>query len=228
MDSDQQKREAAEKALEYVASGMLVGLGTGSTASIFVQLLGAALRRKEFTDIAAVCTSRATEELARREGFNLIDFTRIDEIDLTIDGADEIDDQLRLIKGRGGALLREKIVEQMSKEFVVIADETKRVQRLGTGPLPVEVVRFSSANIERWLQGHNLVASIRRTGKEPFVTDEGHHIIDVRPPAEMDVAMFHSRLKEHAGVVETGFFGHEATRALIATPRGVEVMERRS
>src|SRR6059058_5121236 len=143
MSAEQQKIEAGREALRFVFSGMSLGLGTGSTAKEFVTLLGDALKRGELRDIRCTCTSTQTEEQARSLGIPLHPLAEIAPLDLAVDGADEIDAQLRLIKGRGGALLREKIVEQQAKQFIVIADESKIVNRLGVGVLPVEVTPFA-------------------------------------------------------------------------------------
>lgn len=225
-DADALKRNVAAAALAEVDSGMVLGLGTGSTAAIFVQLLGDALVAGSLRNIRGVCTSRATEALAREKKIPIVEFNSCDIIDLAVDGADEIDPRLRLIKGRGGALLREKIVEQSARRFIVIADATKQVQRLGVGVLPIEVVRFSSMNFLRWLERDGVRAAFRKNGGELFVTDEGHHIIDAEVPHGLDIAEFVERLRRRAGLVETGFFPDEATKALIATADGVVTMQR--
>lgn len=221
------KREAARQALAEVRSGMLLGLGTGSTASIFVELLGEAQRDGRLRDIRAVCTSTATEALAKGQNVELVAFEEIDRLDLAVDGADEIDDDLRLIKGRGGALLREKIVEQAANRFIVIADETKRVARLGVGAYPVEVVRFFSKRLLRILNDRGITTSYRRSGNgDVFVTDEQHHILDLQVPPPESVETLHTELMQTAGVVETGFFPTEATEAFLATAQGVVRMVR--
>lgn len=228
MAFEEQKRIASASALESVKSDMLLGLGTGSTAAIFVELLADAIDAGRLSAIRGVCTSSATEELARKRGIPIVEFNDITQpLDLAIDGADEVDQQLRLIKGRGGALLREKIVEQAAREFIVIIDESKRVARLGVGSLPVEVVRFSSAHLLRSLIAEGHGASLRETNGSVRVTDEGHHIIDVMVPATMDIADFVDALRARAGVVETGFFPTEATRVLVATKDGVVELRRK-
>lgn len=225
-DLDQFKHDAAIAALDEVRSGMLLGLGTGSTAALFVRALGERMRRGELTGITAVCTSNATEDLAREMNIPLVDFAEQPSIDLAVDGADEIDDELRLIKGRGGALLREKIVEQAARRFIVIADHTKRVERLGVGAFPVEVVRFFSARLLRALVQEGIAAGLRLRDGETFITDEQHHILDLRIPPSMNIPELHENLKRRAGVVETGYFGSEATEAIIATPTGIVRMTR--
>lgn len=226
-DADELKRKAAEAALRHVESGMMLGLGTGSTAAIFVELLADAISEGTIQHIEAVCTSRATEELARRRGVTIHEFNDIDHVDLAIDGADEIDPQLRLIKGRGAALLREKIVEQSAEQFIVVADESKLVERLGVGVLPVEVVRFSSKHLLRRLHDEEVEARLRFDDGAILVTDEGHHIIDVMVPENRDIADFVADLSSRAGVVETGFFPSEASFAIIAGRAGVTTRTRK-
>ena len=180
-DRDQRKREAAERALELVKPGMKLGLGSGSTARHFVDLVGEKV--KAGLDIRCVATSEATEAQAKALGIPLGTLDDIPELDLTVDGADEVDPKLRLIKGGGGALLREKIVASASKRMVVIADSTKLVARLGAFPLPIEVVPFGLAatrrHIERAFAKLGLAGPIRLRGESsPFVTDGGHYILD--------------------------------------------------
>jgi len=225
-DAKAQKIEAAREALRAVQSGMSLGLGTGSTAKEFVALLSDALARGELSDIRCTCTSNQTEEQARSLGIPLFPLAEIAPLDLAVDGADEIDAQLRLIKGRGGALLREKIVEQQAKRFIVIADESKIVERLGTGVLPVEVTPFALEVLEERFSVMGLAPVLRLRDGQPRITDEGHRILDVRVPAEHDIAEIVARIRELAGVVETGFFPTEAAEALIATSNGVRRMTR--
>jgi ribose 5-phosphate isomerase A len=220
MSAEQQKTEAAREALRSVLTGMSLGLGTGSTAKEFVTLLGDAIKRGELRDIRCTCTSSQTEEQARSLNIPLFALADIAPLDLAIDGADEIDAQLRLIKGRGGALLREKIVEQQAKRFIVIADESKIVSRLGVGVLPVEVTPFALDVLLRRF------ADLSPRLREGFTTDEGHVIIDVRVPRDEDIAAVVARIREHAGVVDTGFFPNEATEAIIATADGIRRMTR--
>jgi ribose 5-phosphate isomerase A len=224
--AEEQKIEAAREALRSVQSGMSLGLGTGSTAKEFVALLGDALARGELSDIRCTCTSNQTEEQARSLGIPLFPLAEIAPLNIAVDGADEIDAQLRLIKGRGGALLREKIVEQQAKRFIVIADESKIVERLGTGVLPVEVTPFALEVLEERFSVMGLAPVLRLRDGQPRITDEGHRILDVRVPAEHDIAEIVASIRELAGVVETGFFPTEATEALIATSDGVRRMTR--
>lgn len=226
MTAQQQKIEAAREALRSVQSGMALGLGTGSTAKEFVTLLGDALARGELRDIRCTCTSNQTEEQARSLKIPLFPLAEIVPLDLAVDGADEIDAQLRLIKGRGGALLREKIVEQQAQKFIVIADESKIVQRLGIGVLPVEVTPFARDVLEKRFAAMSLDPVLRLRDGQPRITDEGHFILDVRVPEQIDIADVVTRIRELAGLVETGFFPTEASEALIATADGVRRMTR--
>jgi ribose 5-phosphate isomerase A len=226
MDAVQQKIEAGREALRFVFSGMSLGLGTGSTAREFVTLLGDALKRGELRDIRCTCTSNQTEEQARSLNIPLFALAEIAPLDLAVDGADEIDAQLRLIKGRGGALLREKIVEQQAKRFIVIADESKVVARLGVGVLPVEVTPFALDVLHARFTSMGLSPVLRLRDGQPRITDEGHRILDIRVPESRDIADVVADIRQMAGVVETGFFPSEASEALIATPNGVRRMTR--
>jgi ribose 5-phosphate isomerase A len=222
ISADELKQIAAAAALEQVRSGMLLGLGTGSTAARFVELLGRALAGGELEKIETVCTSSSTEQLAQRAGIPVVGFSSIYAVDLAIDGADELDPDLRLIKGRGGALLREKIVEQAAARFICIADESKLVERLGRGTLPVEIVRFASHHLSSRWSRQGLEVEFRGGAASPYVSDEGHHIVDLGVPASEPIETFVAWLRSHAGVVETGFFPTEATDVFIARAGGVE------
>jgi len=228
MDAHEMKIAAAAVALRDVRSGMTLGLGTGSTATEFVRLLGEALQRGELRDIRCTCTSNKTEEQARGLSIPLFALEEIAPLDLAVDGADEIDSRLRLIKGRGGALLREKIVEQQAKRFIVIADESKLVERLGVGVLPVEVTPFALRVLERRFQAMGLGPVLRLPDGAVRITDEGHRILDIRVPANQDIADVVARIRECAGVVETGFFPKEATEAIIAAPTGIRRLQSRA
>src|SRR4051794_1877894 len=206
MTPQEQKIEAAREALRSVRSGMSLGLGTGSTAKEFVKLLGDAIARGELRDVLCTCTSKQTEDQARALGIPLFALEDIAPLDLAVDGADEIDTRLRLIKGRGGALLREKIVEQQARRFIVIADESKLVERLGVGVLPVEVTPFAQKVLEQRFTGMGLAPALRFRDGSVRITDEGHRILDVRVPAGEDIADVVARIRACAGVVETGFF----------------------
>lgn len=223
--SDDLKRRAAEAALAHVQDGMRLGLGTGSTAAQFVTLLGK--RVADGLKVTGVPTSEATAELARRVGVPTATLEEMPELDLDVDGADEIGPGLALIKGGGGALLREKIVANASRRVLVIADSAKQVSELGAFPLPVEVVEFGltatllaieRAAIELGLSG---AIDLRRRGGEAFVTDSGHRILDASFGRIPDPEVLAHRLAEIPGVVEHGLFLGFADLALIASPDGV-------
>jgi ribose 5-phosphate isomerase A len=220
------KVEAARAALQEVRSGMSLGLGTGSTAAEFVKLLGAALRDGTLRDIRCTCTSEKTEAQAREENVPTFALSEIAPLDLAVDGADEIDPQLRLIKGRGGALLREKIVEQQAARFIVIADESKLVERLGAGTLPIEVTPFALEVLTRRFTDMGLEPALRMHNGAPRITDEGHRILDVLVPQDEDIGDIVAAIRDYAGVVETGFFPTEATEAIIASAGGIRRMPR--
>jgi ribose 5-phosphate isomerase A len=218
------KRLAAERAVGYVKDGMVLGLGTGSTAYYAVEAVGRLVR--EGHDLRGVPTSKATEEQARRCGIPLLELDEVERIDLTIDGADEVDGRMDLIKGLGGALLREKMVAYVSDQVVIVVDETKLVSKLGQkGPLPVEVVPFGHERTGRHLGSLGCRAELRG-GLEPFVTDNGNlifhcHFDCIDDPYELEL-----QLKQIPGVVESGLFLRTATKVVVANERGIDVKER--
>jgi ribose 5-phosphate isomerase A len=230
MTVEAQKREAAAKALEFVRPGMRLGLGTGSTAKHFVELL--AERVRAGLDVVGVPTSAGTHELASSLGVPLATLDAEPELDLTVDGADEVDPELNLIKGGGAALLREKIVAAASRSMIVIADESKMVASLGKFPLPIEIVKFGMAATQRAIESRctpEVKCRLRHTSQgHALVTDEGHFILDaplqrIDTPAELAACL--SRI---AGVVEHGLFIGMADLAVISSPEGVRVVERRT
>jgi ribose 5-phosphate isomerase A len=224
--NDELKIEAARAALHEVRSGMALGLGTGTTAAEFVKLLAQALNDGTLTNIRCTCTSEQTETLATSLGVPTFPLHQIAPLALAVDGADEIDAGLRLIKGRGGALLREKIVEQQAARFIVIADESKLVDKLGVGVLPVEVTPFAKDVLMRRFTDMKLAPVLRLRDGAPRITDEGHLILDIRVPWQADIASVVTRIREHAGVVETGFFPKEATEAILAGANGLRRLKR--
>jgi ribose 5-phosphate isomerase A len=231
MDIEAQKRAAAARALDFVRPGMRLGLGTGSTARHFVELLGK--RVGAGLSVVAVPTSEATRRDAERVGVPLTTLDETPELDLTIDGADEIAPDLALIKGGGGALLLEKIVASASARMVVIADESKWVPILGRFPLPVEVVQFGLAATRRAVEAAAATAGapgpalLRRTKDgHAFVTDQGHWILDVALERIPDPRALADRLDAVVGVVEHGLFIGLAQTAVLAGSEGVRVIER--
>jgi len=231
MDIEAQKRAASARALEYVRPGMRLGLGTGSTARHFVELLGERVRAG--LDVIVVPTSEGTHGDAERLGIPLSTLDQTPELDLTVDGADEIAPDLSLIKGGGGALLREKIVASASARMIVIADESKWVSVLGRFPLPIEVVPFGLAATRRAVEAACIAAGSRgpallRRGKDghAFVTDGGHWILDAALERISDPRGLADRLAAIAGVVEHGLFIGLAQTAVLAGAEGVRVIER--
>jgi ribose 5-phosphate isomerase A len=230
-DQDAQKREAARRALDFVRPGMRLGLGTGSTAAHFVDLLAEKVRGG--LDIIGVPTSEATRAQAERLGVPLTTLDEETELDLTVDGADELDSDLNLIKGGGGALLREKIVAAASREMIVVADESKYVKRLGRFPLPVEVVDFGMGAtihaIKAALKASGCDGPIRlrhRPDGHVFVTDQGHLILDAGLGAITDARRLARELSGVPGVMEHGLFIGLASRAILAGSEGVRIVER--
>ncbi|MGD9766249.1 MAG: ribose-5-phosphate isomerase RpiA [Pseudolabrys sp.] len=230
-DADTYKRAAAARAVALVSDGMRLGLGTGSTARPFVELLGERVRAG--LNVVGVPTSEATREIALRVGVPLTTLDETPELDLTVDGADEIGPDLALIKGGGGALLREKIVAAASRRMVVIADQTKWVETLGRFPLPIEVNPFGLAATQQaiarviadcGLAGPMTVRS--GAGGHPFVTDGGHWIVDAALGRIPDPKMLADRLLVVPGVVEHGLFVGLASMAILAGPGGVRTVER--
>ena len=225
MSADAQKRAAGEAAAAMVQPNMTVGLGTGSTAAWFVRALGERVRYG--LPVRGVPTSNATANLARELNVPLVELDEAGEIDLTVDGADEIGPGLALIKGGGGALLREKLVWRASKRCVVISDASKRVSRLGAFPLPVEVVRFghgtTAKRIATVLGGADYVARPQLRLKEgaPVVTDAGNLIYDLPCRSIADPQALASALKAITGVVEHGLFLGLADEAIIASDQGL-------
>jgi ribose 5-phosphate isomerase A len=222
MAKQSEKELAGRAAAELVASGNIVGLGTGSTAYFAVVALGE--RMKSGLKIVGIPTSVATAELARAVGIPLSTLDEHPEIDITIDGADEADPQLRLIKGGGGALLREKIIASASKRMVVIADSSKLVPVLGKFPLPVEIIPFARAVLEKKIAALGATCKLRtRADGTPFVSDEGHHILDCSFGKIADPPVLARALSDMPGVVEHGLFIGLATMALVG--KGNSVME---
>ncbi len=220
---DELKRLAAIKAVDYVQDGMVVGLGTGSTARHMIVALGEKVRRG--LRVRGVPTSRETADLAKHHGLTLIE--SVDEwvIDVAIDGADQVDPRLNLVKGGGGALLKEKIVAASAKQFIVVVDHTKRVSVLGnTFPLPIEVVPFGWGSTVKQIQEvSGGKATLRVRNGQVFITEAGHYIIDVHLEAIPEPGDLEARLNEIPGVVETGLFVGRADLLLVGTPQGVEI-----
>lgn len=228
MSKEAQKRQAAQRAVELVENGMKLGLGTGSTARHVLQVIAERRERGELHDIVGVSTSRATEDLARELGIPTGTLEQHPRLDLGIDGADEVGPALDLIKGLGGALLWEKIVASACDRFVVVIDDSKLVETLGSkSPLPVEVVPFGWSTHLEFIRSLGAEPMLRRKDDgQPFVTDGGHYIVDcafrsgITHAREVEAA-----LRSRAGIVETGLFIGMATKVVVSGENGVAVME---
>jgi len=224
MANDQEKEAAARASLEFVKDGQVVGLGTGSTAAYFIKLLGEKV--KNGLRIRGIPTSDRSRDLALSLGIPLTTLDQCQEIAVTVDGADEVDPQLRLIKGGGGALLREKIVASATKQMVVVADATKQVRRLGKFPLPVEVIKFAQALVAKRIAALGADVRLRtESDGKPYVTDENNHILDCRFGEIADADKLAHELSDMPGVVEHGLFIGMASVVLFA--RGSEIIELR-
>jgi ribose 5-phosphate isomerase A len=227
MALDALKKAAAEKAVEQVKSGMVLGLGTGSTTRYAVEKIGQLWQAGVLKDIVAVPTSEGTTTLARQYGLPLATLDEQPTLDLVIDGADEVDPELNLIKGLGGALLREKMVVMAAERFVVVVDESKLVEKLGIhAPLPVEVVQFSWRTQRRWLEQLGCQPARRGGDEEPYVTDNCNYIIDCTFPYGIDnPAALSAVLRARIGLVEHGLFLRMAHQVIVARAEGVQILE---
>ena len=233
MTQDEAKLQAAQRAVEFIQDGMNVGLGTGTTATLFIQELGKRVAN-EGLRIRAIATSDASRDLAQTLGIPITNFDETPELDINVDGADEVAPGLALIKGGGGAHLREKIVASAAKQFIVVADSSKVVPQLGRFPLPVEVIQLALPLVQRRLEALGLNPKLRpaRPGQgdlvgsvapiKPWITDEGNVILDCFCGAIPDPAKTAAEIRAIVGVVEHGLFLNMATLALVAGENGVE------
>lgn len=220
---DLEKQTAARAAADLVEPGSVVGLGSGSTATWAIRFLGERIRGG--LKIVGIPTSQNTKQLAEELGIPLATLDQHPQLDIDIDGADEIDPQLNLIKGGGGALLREKIIASASRRFVVVGDSAKQVAHLGRFPLPVEVIPFAQSVISKQIEALGAKVALRGGG-DPFVTDEGHHILDCTFGEILDPPGLSAKLKSIPGVVEHGLFIAMAEMALIGKDGGVKQIRR--
>lgn len=223
MAHDLEKEAAAQASVRFVRDGNIVGLGSGSTAVYAIRLLGELVRSG--LKIRGIPTSNQTRDLAATLGIPLTTFNEIQEIDVTIDGADEFDSRLSLIKGGGGALLHEKVVASASRQVVIVADSSKQVPMLGAFPVPVEVIAFAQSFVKKRIEAFGASVRLRQTNGETFVTDEGHHILDCSFGQIPDAPALARKLSDMPGVVEHGLFIGLASIVLVA--RGREVTELR-
>lgn len=227
--AEELKRRAAERAVELIEDGMLLGLGTGSTARHVLEVIAQRRRDGELSRIRGVPTSRATQELATRLGIPLTTLDDHPYLDLAIDGADEVDPDLNLIKGLGGALLWEKIVASAAERLVIVVDESKIVARLGDrAPIPVEIVTFAWTTHLRFMEDLGGQPQLRKQGSgEPFVTDGGHYIIDCAfDDGLSDPWRFEMELQQRPGIVESGLFLDMAESVIVAAEAGINVLAR--
>lgn len=220
-----QKKIAGEKAAEYIKDGMIVGLGTGSTARYLVDKVGEMVRNG--LCIQAVPTSKATEQQARQMGIPLLDINEVEAVDLAIDGVDEIDRDFNATKGGGGALFREKIVADLAKEVIWIMDESKLVEHLGDYPLPVEILPYGCQVTVRKLEKLGYHPVMRNKDGKLFVTDNGNYIVDLHLSAPVDVEEVRKNLSSIVGVLETGQFLKMCARIIVGTDDGAKVIEAR-
>ena len=221
---DQHKVQAAQKAVEYIQDGQILGLGTGSTVHHFLTALGA--RVQHGLRIRGVPTSQATAIYATQLGIPLLDNDEPWDIDVAVDGADQVDPQLNLIKGGGGALLREKIVARAAKQFIVIVDEAKQRPHLGLPfPLPVEILSFGWATTQQHLEKMGWPTPRREQAGQPFVTDNGNYIVDLHIPHIADSASLETTLLQLPGVIECGLFVHMTSLVITGTDQGVRLTE---
>ena len=226
MNTQRLKKEAAEKAVEFIKSGMVVGLGTGSTAVFAVRKIGELLQTGRLKNIVGIPSSTVTETEALNCNVPLTAFDKVQNIDITIDGADEVDDELNLIKGGGGALLREKILAQSSFKNIIIVDESKLSSNLGdTWALPVEVIKFAAQVEKKFLESIGASVKLRiDTQGNTFVTDEGNWILDadfgkIENPKELSI-----QLEKRAGIVEHGLFIGTTTKVIVASNNGIKIL----
>jgi len=222
------KQAAAERALAFLESGMVVGLGTGSTAIFATRRLGVLLREGKLRDIVGFATSKATAEAARAAGIPLLDEDCPRTIDVTIDGADEVDPQLDVIKGGGGALLREKIVAEASRREIIVVDESKLSPVLGTRwPVPIEIIPFGWRSQARFLEALGARVIVRTgAGGQPYRTDQGNLIVDCAFGPIADPPQLARRLADRAGIVEHGLFLGIATDLIVAGKDGIRHLRR--
>jgi len=227
---DQLKQQAAWRAAEYVRSGMILGLGTGSTTRFALERIAELLKQGQLENILGIPSSLQTEALARSLGIPLTSFDAHSGIDLTIDGADEVDPRLNLIKGGGGALLREKVLAQASQCNIIIVDEGKLSPRLGSKwPLPVEVVPFALGVEMKFLQSLGAKVSLRKNSDgSPYRTDQGNEILDADFGPIADPEALARQLNQRAGIVEQGLFLGLATEVIVAGKNGIRHLKRYS
>lgn len=228
MKSNEPKKKAAIEAVKYIESGMVLGLGTGSTATFAIREISKLLKMGSIKNVVAIPSSRQTETLASGLGIKLTGFDEVKEIDLNIDGADEADSELNLIKGGGGALLKEKIIAQVSRRNIIVVDEGKMSERLGSKwPVPVEIIEFAYEPVKRYIESLGAVVVLRKNDNgDIFRSDEGNLIIDCNFGQINNVYHLNQDLSIKAGIVEHGLFIDIADEVIVGNNEGVTVLKR--
>jgi len=219
-----EKQLAAEKSIEFIKEGMILGIGTGST--VFYLINKFAKKVRNGFDVKCVSTSKQTTQLAKSLGIKILDLNKVDHIDLTIDGADEVDKNLNGIKGGGGALLFEKIIAKASDKVIWIVDSTKFVKKLGKFPLPVEVVPFGSKNLFKLFKGEGFNPVVRAKDRKNYITDSGNFIIDLHLNKIGDSVILEKKLKLISGVVEIGLFNNIADLVIMGKNNSTKIIKR--
>ncbi|WP_251517774.1 ribose 5-phosphate isomerase A [Staphylococcus sp. HKU1] len=227
MNKDQLKKSTFKDALAQIQDGMVIGIGSGSTIELLIPELATKLQQ-ESIEITGVCTSNKTAFIAKEHGIKIFDVNDVQHIDIAIDGADEIDRELNLIKGGGGALFREKVIDSMAEKFIVLADDSKCVDYLGeTFKLPVEVDKFNWLLIAKNIESIKQVKAIRRMVDDvPFITDNGNYILDLEINNHIDAYEMHEYLIHLIGVLETGYFLDVTDQVIIGSTSGVKVINK--
>ncbi|WP_454263219.1 ribose 5-phosphate isomerase A [Staphylococcus cohnii] len=227
MDTKQLKISTFNDALSQISDGMVVGIGSGSTIELLVPKLAEKLNHEQI-DITGVCTSNKTAYIAKELGIRVVDVNDVEKIDVAIDGADEVDRNLNLIKGGGGALFREKVIDAMAEKFIVLVDESKCVSYLGeTFNLPVEVDKFNWLLVSKKIAAYDNLQVIRRMVDDvPFITDNGNYILDVTLNSSIDPYAMHEFLIHLVGVLETGYFIDVTDQVIIGTQTGVKILDK--
>lgn len=227
MNKDQLKKSTFKDALAQIQDGMVIGIGSGSTIELLIPELATKLQQ-ESIEITGVCTSNKTAFIAKEHGIKIFDVNDVQHIDIAIDGADEIDRELNLIKGGGGALFREKVIDSMAEKFIVLADDSKCVDYLGeTFKLPVEVDKFNWLLIAKNIESIKQVKAIRRMVDDvPFITDNGNYILDLELNSHIDAYEMHEYLIHLIGVLETGYFLDVTDQVIIGSTSGVKVINK--
>lgn len=220
--SENKKKVVGEKAVEYIEDKMTVGLGSGTTVYWMLKKLGEKV--KDGFNVKGIPTSKRTEKWAKQFGIPLTNFSQVNEIDLAIDGANEIDPHANLIKGGGGSLLREKIVNDFADKLIIIADDSKLYDELGQGFLPVEIVPFGCEVTIKSIEKLGCKVKVRMSGEEVFITDNGNYIIDCQFDYIKDPIMLHHQLKSLTGVIETGLFCNMTDQLIIGYDKKVEIL----